>query len=384
MRTWYFAAVGALSMLPFLAPRLSAAGLGDGGAAWTLAAIPLGTLLGGPLWGHLTDRVRAPRRLHQVAIGTTALLCVGFAWPLDTLALQLLLVAFAFTRAGVFPLADAATLHAVGPRYGAVRAVGSVGYIVGIGLLGVLRVPFPTSPFLLAAVLLAVATVWSGRLPELPDDLHVDRPPLRRLLADPTLRLLLAIAVLNGLSITAYDHLFALHMERSGVSAAWTSTAIAWGVAIEVLVMLAGDRLLRRFDARVLLLVAVAMGVPRFALTAWWVDPRAIALLQGLHGLQFGLFWITAVELVGRSAPPGLRRSVQALLPAAAFGIAPLTVLLLGGTWLQLGTTRGLFGSLVVPAGLATVLAAILVKAPRHRPPEEPAVVSLQHRGTRG
>lgn len=362
MRGWYFAAVGSLSMLPFLAPRLSAAGLGDSGAAWTLAAIPVGTLIGGPLWGVVTDRARDSRALHRAAIASTAVLACCFALPISTLTLQLLLIVFAFTRAGVFPIADAATLHAVGSRYGAIRAIGSVGYVAGVLLLGLTRDAWPTSPFWLGALLLAAATVLVRALPPLPSEPEGARPPLSSLLADPNRRLLLLIAVFNGLSITAYDHLFALHMERSGFATSWTSVGIAWGVAVEVTIMLAGERLLRRFEPRRLLLLAVASGIPRFALTAWWVRPEAIAALQGLHGVQFGLFWITAVHLIGRSAPTTLRRSVQALLPAAAFGVAPLLTLLASGTWLRSGSTRWLFAALVVPAIVATVLAVVLVR----------------------
>lgn len=361
MRAWYFVAVGSLSMLPFLAPRLSAAGLGDSGAAWTLAAIPVGTLIGGPLWGALTDRVHSSRWLHQTAIGATALLAASFALPISTTTLQLLLVVFAFTRAAVFPIADAATLHAAGAGYGAIRAIGSVGYVVGVLLLGVTRDAWPTSPFLMGATLLAAATFLVRALPPLPSS-EGAVAPLLSLLDDPDRRLLLAIAVFNGLSVTAYDHLFALHMERSGYATSWTSLSIGCGVVVEVGVMLAGGLLLRRFAPRRLLLIAVATGVPRFALTAWLVRPEAIVLLQGLHGIQFGLFWITAVHLIGRSAPDSLRRSVQSLLPAATFGIAPLLTLVASGTWLQWGSTRWLFGALVVPAVVATGLAGVLVR----------------------
>ena len=362
MTAWYLAAVGALSLLPFLSLHLVASGLSDGQAAWALTAFPLGTLLGGPAWAFLVDRLDRPRWVHRASL-LLAVGCVfGMLLPLSTPVLLALVVGFGFSRSGIFPVADAATVHAVGPRYGVVRGLGSLGYIVGILTIGTLADRFSGAPLLVGGSCLLAALLLTPLLPDLPDDLDL-RPdpwgPLRR----PEVRGVLGVAVLNGLSLTAYDHLFALHMERVGVSARLTSFAIAWGVLVEVGVMAVGARLLARVGGARLLVFAVAAGIPRFGLMALVDDARVVALLQGLHGLQFGLFWIASVDLLGRAAPPGLRSSTQALLPAAAFGIAPLTVLLLGGTWLQAGSTGALFGSLVVPATLATLLAVRLSRS---------------------
>lgn len=362
MRLWYAAAVGSLSMLPFLAVHLSKTGLGDGGAAWTLMALPLGTLFGGPLWAIGVDRLGKARLVHRLALFGTMLAVLGLGLVDGIWASVLLVVGFAFSRSGIFPLADAATLHAVGSRYGIVRGIGSLGYIAGLLVIGATRAWFPESPLVVGAVLLGAATVLAGRLPPLP---HLESSAgTLALLRDRTRLTLLGIAVLNGLSITAYDHLFALHMERAGIPPHWTSLAIAWGVLVEVVVMVQGPRWFSWASGRVLLLVAVASGVPRFALTAWLAHPLAVGLLQGLHGLQFGLFWIVSVHLIGETAPPAQRRSVQALLPAAGFGVAPLTILLVGGGWLQTGSTRSLFAALVVPALLATLLAVRLLQQP--------------------
>lgn len=361
MKAWYVASVGALSMLPFLAVHLTRAGLSDGQAAWALAALPVGTLIGGPLWAAVVDRWGRARWVHRASLLLTALCVLAFLLPLNGAGLAVLMVAFAFARSGVFPFADAATVHAVGPRYGTIRGIGSLGYIAGILVIGRLAEGVPDVPILVGALGLLTATALSGALPTLPEDVGLAGDPWAPL-REPVVRAVLLVGVLNGLSITAYDHLFALHMERIGVSTGTTSLAIAWGVLVEVVVMALGSRVLARFGSSRLLVLAVATGIPRFLLTAWLGDPRLVALLQGLHGFQFGLFWIAAVDQLGRAAPPGLRSSTQALLPAAAFGIAPLTILLVGGTWLQAGSTRVLFGGLTLPALLATLAALRLLR----------------------
>ena len=71
---------------------------------------------------------------------------------------------------------------------------------------------------------------------------------------------------------------------------------------------------------------------------------------QALHGVHFGAFWLAATALFAEEAPPALRHTTQALLPAAMFGAGPLLGLSLGAAVLSFSTTITLY---FVMAGLA-------------------------------
>ena len=118
--------------------------------------------------------------------------------------------------------------------------------------------------------------------------------------------------------------------------------------------------LLRHIGAPRLLLLACLAGLPRFAITVLVTDPYVVALCQGLHGIQFGAFWVAAVHHMSSLAPANLKRSAQALLPATGFGLATLCSLAVSATWLTFGSTRALFGLLLVPAVLASLAATRL------------------------
>ena len=81
-------------------------------------------------------------------------------------------------------------------------------------------------------------------------------------------------------------------------------------------------------------------------------------IIGRLHGLQFGVFWVVGLDWVGRTAPPSLRRSSQAIFNAAAFGVAPVLALLVASVWLRYADLRSLFLALSLPALVATVCAA--------------------------
>ncbi|MEZ4321966.1 MAG: MFS transporter [Myxococcota bacterium] len=363
LMAWYVGTVGALALMPFLAVRLTSAGFTDAGATAVLTLLPLGTLVGGPTWAWAVDRMGHARRALVGALLISALALCGLLSDQPWVVLMAV-ACFAFGRAPIFPLGDALTVSAMGARYGTVRAVGSIAYIAVVLSTGALRDTWPLWPVIAAIALFSVAAVISAGLPSPSVTRRPERADLVALLRDPGVAGLLGVAFLNGLSLTTYDHLFTLHLERSGVPSWLSGAAVAWGVAVEVAVMFAAAPLIARLGAPRLLFVACLAGLPRFAITALAIDhPFVVAACQGLHGLQFGAFWVAAVHHMSTLAPPNLRQSAQALLPAFGFGLATLVSLVSSATWLTFGTTRTLFALLLVPAALASVAAWRLARS---------------------
>ncbi len=366
---WYLATVGALGISPFLAVRLSDVGLPDPAVTAVLMALPLGTLVGGPLWTSAVERYGRGREV-LVGVQLAAALALGGLLVAHPLAAVLAILGYAIVKGPIFPLTDAFTVSRLGTGYGPIRALGSVGYIALVVVGGAVRDTSPLVPFWLGIGGLAFAALVAATLPSFDAADAADETPIaqpgewRSLLADPAIRALLIVAFLNCLSLTAYDNLFALYLDRSGVSSTLAGIAIGWGVAAEVLVLLAGRWLIEHVGAPRLLLVACLAGLPRYAITALAIDqPVLVGLVQGLHGLQFGAFWVAAVHHMAVLAPPQLRQTAQSLVPAFGFGLG--TLFSLGGStlWLAWGTPRGLFAALLVPAFLASLAALHLVRA---------------------
>ena len=351
---FYVATVGALTALTFLAPLLHQAGLTEAQTSATLISLPIGALFVGPVSANIVDRYGYQKMILLGALLGSALLFLALPFlppPLIVGGVVLL----AMLRAPVFPLADASTYAAFGSRYGRIRGVGSISYVLGMLLMAGLRDPWPASPFLYGSLLLFGAGLCVPLLPPPPAPVPGGR--IRDLLVSRSLAILFAIAFLNGLSITLYDNLFTLLMDSREVRSEITAGAIAWGVLVEVGVFGITDPLLRRFHPSSLLLTSVAVGAPRFFLTGWLENPLLIAGVQGLHGVQFGLFWISGMALVQQHSPSHLRSTAQALFAAASFGIAPIVGLSLSSIWLTSGDLSSLFSLLTVPCLVATALA---------------------------
>jgi hypothetical protein len=79
-------------------------------------------------------------------------------------------------------------------------------------------------------------------------------------------------------------------------------------------------------------------------------------MLQPLHGITFGLFWVSAVTLV-RARSSAAPTAAQGLF-SAALGAGSLVGMNATGALLEAGGGRLLYGAAALAAGAATVCAA--------------------------
>ena len=353
---WYAAAGAATAIGPWIGLHLGDVGLSASATAAVLGALPLGRLLGAPLWGWVADRSSAPTVLRVASVLATLL---GIAWAVARLPWLLapLVLAWAMTRAPWFPIMDASTVQAVGRRYGPVRAVASVGFLVSMMVAGVLRDVWAPAPLALGVASMALATAASfGIRAEGPPPTAPPWRALGALLKHGELRALLAASALHGASLSTYDLLFSTHLRDLGAPTVATSIAFALGVGVEIALMLFASRLLAWLGAGRLMLLGLAAGVPRFLVLGTATSVPVMVGIQALHGLHFGAFWVAGTALFAERAPPELRNTTQALLPAAAYGVGPLLGMGLATAWLQVGTLPGLYLAMAGVSALASLI----------------------------
>lgn len=353
----YALALGTLGALfPFLAFELQEAGLSGWRLAFALAAMPIVRLLAGPLWGVLADRFHAARGLLLLSAGggvaATVLLVLAPA-PLKGMAVAVLSLA----RSPLESLLDGLALSSLGgdsASYGRIRRWGSLGFLVAVFLAGLLRDGLGLSP-LWFAVGLGGATF--GLLLTLPSG---EKPPpapilpaLRALAGRPAVRWMLLASSLHFISHAGATTFLAVHLGQLGHSSTLSGATMAFGVLVEVGVMSRPDLLFRRLTPMTVFVAAIALAVPRWLLNAIAHDPVAIVLIQGLHGFTFGAFWLAAVALMTRFAPPHIRMSGQGLLGVMIGGFGALGGMLLGSWTLEVGSSNQMFLGMAVVSALA-------------------------------
>src|SRR5512135_289034 len=100
---------------------------------------PLMIMIGGPVWGMLSDRFRSPRLFLCIAVlgGSIAMLSMSFATSLAGITIAM--AVYMLFSSAFIPLLDSINLGLLGgnrDRYGRQRMWGSIGFIVGSWLYG--------------------------------------------------------------------------------------------------------------------------------------------------------------------------------------------------------------------------------------------------------
>ena len=179
---------------------------------------------------------------------------------------------------------------------------------------------------------------------------------LTRVLSHPVLAPLLVVGALHGLTLTTYDHLFAMLVDHRGLPGTLTGGALALGVLVEVCVLWAAPRLLDRWGPVRMMTVAVSLGIPRWLMTGLVASPVVLVGAQSLHGLSFGLYWVSGVALFSEHAPKQVGASSQALFTTATFGVGYLFAMGGSALVLRFTDTDALFSGLTLVSALATLL----------------------------
>jgi PPP family 3-phenylpropionic acid transporter len=383
LRALYFLYYGNVgTVLPFFAVYLQGLGFTGQqiGLIQMLPSFPLAPVVA-IAWATFADRRATPQRALRLATGWVALAILLLPFARTPAAVGAVIVLMALGDRAVVPLADSVTIEWCrenpGLSYARIRLFGSLGFValtLAVGRLLTVRGGRPADllvPF--TAVLCVVGYALAARgIPATPR--HGERPSPREMLAlvaDRRLWALLGPAAIHWAACAPYHVFFGVLVRDLGLPDDVTSAGMAIGVGAEMAALLAFPRLERRFSLRGLLAVAFAASAVRWALVSRATDPFAIAGLQALHGLTFGLFWGSAMRALADVVPPRLRATGQAVFTGIVFGGAnAIGYALSGAGYDRLGGAAPLFAW---AAGVELVALATLI-APTLRPPRaEPA-----------
>ncbi len=377
LAVWYFLFIGGLGALaPYLAVCLQHAGASGMAIGAVLAIIPVGLLLGSPLGTLLADRTGQPVWVLRlcIALSATATLALYLAPDWRFMAPAAALLALARAPAGAITDNIAVQIASRG-NYGRVRLWGSVGFVLACWGVGRSLDRWPSSPILTCLVLLLLLLVATERLQTQGVKHQRSNASIRQLLARPQLAALYSVAILHSATVAIYDRLFALHVTSIGLPSKVAANALALGVSVEVGVMAAAPFLLRKLGSRKIILIAVAAGIPRWWLCGVIEDGTTLTLVQALHGLSFGAWWIGGITLVAEQAPEGLRNSAQGMFLAAGHGIGQLLAMLGAAVALDRFSTGQIFQSLSGVSLLAFMLATLwLTRASENTSTRNPSV----------
>lgn len=369
----YFLGLGVF--LPYFSPYLISQGFGPEQVGLLLAVVMGAKVVGPPLLGWIVDH--SARFLHWLRlVAVVAVVAFGLTLMLPGLGLSgsehllpwiLTLGLFGLSWHALLPQLDVLALRSLAGqrnRYTALRAWGSIGFIVAAVLLGELigtgsqaahldRVPIV---LLLALVLLAVLLF---RLPEPPHSVEaVDRNhSFRQRLTQLPIWGFLSAHFLINLAHGVYYAFFSVYLVEHGYHGVVIGLLWALGVVAEIVLFLVLPRLMHLLPAAPLLLAAIALMLLRWLMIGFLVDDLGWLLVaQLLHAASFGMTHAIGIHVINQHFPGRLQARGQALLSGLSYGGGAAAGLYLAGWLWQHAGAQIAFGSMALVSLLAALV----------------------------
>ncbi len=349
---YYFLYFGAVAFLfPFLALFYKAHGL-TGSQMGVLAAVsPLIAFFGASLWNGFAD---ATRRHKLVAIlANLGVLTIAFIFPsLATFAAMLVMIClYSFFNSPTGSLVDSAVMALLGDRkarYGRIRLWGTVGYGVIAPLASIMIGRYGVKwAFWGYALIMAVGLLVLVALPFRQSHSSTSFfSGMRQLFANRAWVLFLVMVFIAGAGMATYNSYFLVYMQSLGSSSALMGLALTIATASEIPAMFFSDRILRRFGARGMLIIAMATIGLRLlaysATSATWL----ILLIQVVHGLTFAAVYTAGVYFADQVAPPGMKATAQGMFNGTLMGFGSGAGGLLGGVLMDRFSPAGMYAAI--------------------------------------
>lgn len=373
--SFYFLYYAALAFLaPFAVLYYQQIGL-SGAQIGLLAGVgPLITLVSAPLWTGAADATRRHRLLMGIAIGGAAAVAMVFPSLRGLGPVFVALAFFSIFTAPISSFADSATMHMLAEQrdqYGRVRLGGTIGWgimalVAGIAIeaYGLKLAFWGYAATMFLALLVCQRFVFSPA--GAGDPL---RGGVRTLLHNRRWGLFLLLAFVGGVGFASVNTYLFPYMQQLNASKTVMGLALTVSTVSELPVLFFGDRLLRRFGAYGLFVLAMVVTGVRLLLYAAVSAPAGVLVFQVLNGLTFPAAWVAGVTYSDQNAPPGMSATAQGLFGAVVFGFGAAAGGLFGGLLLASIGGRGMY--LVFGVGMLVSTAVITLVA-RRLPADKP------------
>lgn len=374
----FFAIIGAVS--PYFQKLLHLQGFHEQQIGFIIATGGAAGALTQPLWGWLSDRSRHRRRILAVVAISAGACFAAFGW-VHTYALAVVAgAAFGLFFRTLAPLIDGMALRYMaehGGDYGRVRWVGTLAFVLivllmeSVGVAGDAgRTIILTSVVTccgLAALTAALLPLTGREVAERRSNESVRREfHWRALVSGPFLVVVFA-GLVSRTCMSGHYSFFTLYLEKEFE---FRQAGYLWviGPASEMIVLFYSTALIKRFGARIMLILglgAVAVRLFGYALvpSVWFVIP-----LQTLHALTFGATHASSLHYIQRIVPHDMKQSAMALHSALTMSLGPVAGSALGGVLIHHYDYRTMFACYGALALAGTVVLALMLRDPEGEP----------------
>lgn len=225
-------------------------------------------------------------------------------------------------------------------EFGAIRVLGSGGWIVAGLLIGTLKLEATSMPMRLAALSSLIMGIYCLTLPSTPplgsssDKFSVSSifpKEALALLKERSMMIFVIASFFICIPLQFYYAFTNLFLNQVGVQNA--AGKMTGGQMSELLCMVLIPWFFRRLGVKYMLVAGMAAWVARYLMFAYGGVPDGMWMLWGgilLHGICYDFFFVTGQIYIDQKADAGLRAAAQGLITFITYGLGMFV-----GSWLS-------------------------------------------------
>lgn len=340
---------------------------------------------------YVAKRADALGQYHKALITSTLAICIG-AIPLalfpNHLVTAISIIVMSMGMKTILPVMDAAFTNAGERRrlalgkgfdYGAVRAIGTAGFIAVAMLLQAWPGFSESRPIVIALCAALPATAFILSLRMMPRA-ATQSSGARRAAGGPAgggaaapgsaapgsaaarrrFYLGLAVIALGRLAMSPYSAFFSLYLREE---LRWDAVGAMWSLAAfaEIPMMLAAGFILSKISPLQSVAISSVGVVFRLAVLALFPSPAGVVVAQLLHAVSYGLFQPASIAFVALGFPPHRRALGMTLFSSFGVGLPVFAGSIMGGFIAEAAGYRVLFAAFV-PFALASIALYFIVR----------------------
>jgi len=290
-----------------------------------------------PLWGMLSDRSAYKKNTIVFGILIAALcsfaaerLCGHYGALLT--ALTLLSV---FTLHAV-PVGSAISLEYTareGKKFGPIRLTGTVGYQLGILLIGLMLSEQLTGLYTVYGVVLLLSAAAAALMPPVKGHQHGEkRVSILALLGNRQILCMLALAFLVQTMAQFYLSFFSKYLGELGMSNAVTGVITILSVILEIPFLLVGDKLYKKLPIFKWMWIGLLLNALRFVGMSYARTPAAMIATLLPSVFMLASFEFFPAIYLSTAVPKELAGTAQNVYQTVTYGVARIAGAMLGGT----------------------------------------------------
>ena len=360
--TWYVTMSTYLSMIQF-----DGSEIGQAYSTTSIAAIISPFFI-----GMVADKFFASEKILGVLNILGGLLLYATTYITSPILFFWVLLVYACTYMPTLGLVNAICFHQMqdpGKQFPQIRAMGTIGWIVGGLVIGFMKVEPTSIPLKIAAGISIFAGFYSFFLPHTPPKAKGEKVTVSEVLGLETLSLMrdrsFAVLIISALLICIplafYYNFTNVYLNESGMK--YTAAKMTMGQVSEMLFLFSMPLLFKKYGVKKLILLGMLAWVIRYTLFAYGNTQELVWMLYVgiiLHGICYDFFFVTAQIYVDNDAPEEIRAAAQGFVTLVTYGVGMYIGSLVSGAVVELYqinlNAHHWFNIWVVPATMAAIV----------------------------